>query len=74
MKRSHVFLAVLICAMFIAAVVALFLVEPPAGAREPLFILIGSLSSAFGAVVAYWFGSSAGSAQKNELLSSTRKP
>lgn len=68
MKRSHVFLAVLICVMFISAIIALFLVEPPAGAREPLFILIGTLASAFGAVVAYWFGSSSSSAQKNELL------
>jgi hypothetical protein len=67
-KRSHVFLGVLICAMFMAAVIALFMVEPPTGAREPLLILIGSLSAAFGAVVAFWFGSSSGSARKDELL------
>jgi membrane protein YqaA with SNARE-associated domain len=59
--------------MFISAIVALFLVEPPAGAREPLFILIGTLASAFGAVVAYWFGSSSSSAQKNELLAGKGK-
>lgn len=68
MKRSHVFLAVLICAMFIAVIAALFLYEPPDKAREPLLILVGSLGAAFGAVVNYWFGSSSGSAHKSELL------
>jgi membrane protein DedA with SNARE-associated domain len=67
-KRSHVFLGVLICAMFMAAVTALFLVEPPTGAREPLLILVGALAAAFGSVVSFWFGSSTGSAQKNDLL------
>lgn len=73
MKRSHVFLAFLVCIMFIAAIVALFLIEPPDKSREPLFILIGSLSSAFGGVVAFFFGSSSGSAQKNELLAGRAK-
>jgi hypothetical protein len=68
MKRSHVWLGMIICAMFMAAVVALFKVEPPAGAKEPLLILIGSLAAAFGAVVNYWFGSSSGSAHKSDLM------
>lgn len=68
MKRSHVFLGILICAMFMAITVGLFVYEPPEKAREPLLILVGSLSAAFGAVVNYWFGSSSGSAHKNELL------
>jgi membrane protein DedA with SNARE-associated domain len=55
--------------MFGAAVVALFYVEPPSGAREPLLILVGALAAAFGSVVSYFFGSSSGSAEKNELLS-----
>tara|TARA_R110000868_G_C10848773_1_gene760646 strand:+ start:173 stop:412 length:240 start_codon:yes stop_codon:yes gene_type:complete len=74
MKPSHVFIGVLICAMFIAAVMALFMVEPPLGAREPLLILIGSLAAAFGAVVNFWFGSSSGSARKSELLASMTPP
>ena len=68
MKRSHVMLGVLICAMFMVTIAALFLYEPPEKAREPLLILVGSLSAAFGAVVNYWFGSSSGSAHKSELL------
>ena len=58
--------------MFIAAVAALFMVEPAMGAREPLLILIGSLAAAFGAVVQYFFGSSAGSARKDELLAQSQ--
>lgn len=72
MKRSHVFLACIICSMFIAAILALFLVEPPTGGREALLILIGALAAAFGAVVNFWFGSSAGSARKSELLAGDR--
>jgi hypothetical protein len=68
MKKSHVFMGVLICLMFVAAIVALFLVEPKAGAREPLLLLIGSLSAAFGAVVTFWFGSSASSARKDDII------
>ena len=68
MKKSHVFIGLVICVMFTAAIVALFRLEPPAGAREPLLLLIGSLSAAFGAFVNFAFGSSAGSARKDELL------
>lgn len=71
MKRSHVFIGVLICLMFIGAIVGLFLVEPPTSAREPLLLLIGSLSTSFGTVVAFWFGSSSGSARKDELLANS---
>lgn len=68
MKPSHVMLGILICGMFMAITVGLFVYEPPEKAREPLLILVGSLSAAFGAVVNYWFGSSSGSAHKSELL------
>ena len=68
MKRSHVFLAVVVCAMFAAALVGLFVYEPAPGAREPLLILVGALAGQFGAVVQYWFGSSASSAAKNEII------
>lgn len=64
-------MGVLICLMFIAAIVALFLIEPKAGAKEPLLLLIGSLSAAFGAVVAWFFGSTSSSARKDELLAAS---
>ena len=74
MKRSHVWIGLLICCMFIAVIVALFKIEPPTRAMEPLLILVGSLAAAFGAVVNYFFGSSSGSAQKSELLARTQPP
>lgn len=72
MKRSHVLLAILVCAMYAGAIFGLFKLEPPAGAREPLLILIGGLSAAFGAIIQYAFGSSMGSAEKNSLLREKR--
>jgi len=68
MKRSHVFLACVICVMFGVSVSGLFFVEPPNGARESLLVLIGALAAAFGAVVQYWFGSSSGSADKTVAM------
>lgn len=62
----------IICGMFTAVIVGLFVVEPPARAMEPLLILVGSLAAAFGAVVSFWFGSSAGSARKDELMAAAR--
>lgn len=42
--------------------------EPPAGSRDILNIMLGSLGSAWIGVVTYFFGSSAGSDRKTELL------
>ncbi len=74
MKRSHVWIGVLICAMFVAVIVALFTREPPARAMEPLLILVGSLAAAFGAVVQFFFGTSASSAEKTALLAGRGEP
>lgn len=36
--------------------------------NQPILILIGGLASAFGAIVAWYFGSSEGSSRKTDLL------
>ena len=46
--------------------------EPPAGSRDILNIMLGSLGSAWISVVSYYFGSSAGSARKDEILGGKR--
>jgi hypothetical protein len=40
--------------------------------NQALLLLLGSLSMAFGAVISYYFGSSAGSDRKTELLANTK--
>lgn len=42
--------------------------EPPVGSRDILNIMLGSLGSAWIGVVTYYFGSSAGSDRKTEIL------
>jgi len=40
----------------------------PASGRDSMLLMLGSLSTAWTSVVAYYFGSSAGSDRKTELL------
>jgi hypothetical protein len=54
--------------MYMAAIAALLFAEPPGGARDAMLVLIGGISSAFGSVIAYFFGSSTGSAEKTALM------
>lgn len=44
----------------------------PEGSREVAFMLFGSLSTSFGMVVSYFFGSSKGSGDKNQMLRSQK--
>lgn len=68
MKQSHVYIATVVCLMYMMAFAALLYVEPQSGAKDALLILIGGLSAAFGGVVSYFFGSSSGSAEKTAIM------
>jgi len=54
---------------FFVAFAALLFFPLPDGSKEALYILLGALGGMATSVVSYFFGSSAGSAQKNKLLS-----
>ena len=61
-------LGLIITAGFFGLLYYLLRHEPPAGSRDILNIMLGSLGSAWIGVVTYYFGSSAGSARKTELM------
>jgi hypothetical protein len=73
MKTPHIgkvqgALAFLIVAAFFGCIWLAMTREVSPNMRDALLILIGSLGAAFGAIVNYYFGSSSGSARKDELL------
>lgn len=58
----------LIVAAFFAVVIVLLTVAMPTTNENMLYILLGALVAKFGDVVSYFYGSSKGSADKNEML------
>jgi multisubunit Na+/H+ antiporter MnhB subunit len=61
-------IAVLILTGFFGCIYLVMRHEVMESMRDALLILIGSLGAAFAAVVNYYFGSSKGSHDKNQLL------
>ncbi len=47
---------------------ALFYIEPPEGAREPLLIVLGMVVKEWSNSMHYWFGTTRSSSDKNKLL------
>lgn len=56
---------------FFCALAALLFARVDPTMKEPLLLLVGSLATMAGAVVNYHYGSSAGSARKDELLATS---
>lgn len=58
---QYVLAGIVLCGFFIVLAVMLLWQRPGSD------ILVGSLAAAFGSVIGYFYGSSAGSARKDEL-------
>jgi uncharacterized BrkB/YihY/UPF0761 family membrane protein len=63
----------LITVCFFTLLFAMFIYRIPQENKDPLTLALGSLLSAFGMVVGYFYGSSKGSADKNDLLANNGK-
>lgn len=71
MKTKDIYMYVLgaiIVLAFFATIYILATIEMPAANEKLLYIVIGALVAKFSDVVAYFFGSSKGSADKTEIM------
>jgi hypothetical protein len=71
MKINEIFmyiLGALIVLVFFFVIIGLLLWEVPQANKEALYLALGTLLGSFTGVVGYFYGSSAGSKQKTELL------
>lgn len=64
-------LAVFLTAGFFGLLAWMMYEAPPDGSRDVLNIMLGSLGTGWMSVIAYYFGSSAGSAGKDKVLAET---
>lgn len=61
-------LAYAITVGFFGTLIALMFAPIPEGSKEVMYVMLGSLGTAWAAVNAYYFGSTRGSAMKTELI------
>ena len=66
--RTPALLALLVILGFFGVLTFMLLRAVPDEARDALMVMLGALGAAFMSVVAYYFGSSAGSARKDVIL------
>lgn len=66
-------LAFSVTAGFFGVLMVMMFVEIPISAKDVLYVMVGSLGTAWTGVMAYYFGSSAGSAAKHDLIEKLTK-
>lgn len=66
-------LAYLVTAGFFGMLSVMVFAAIPTASKEPLYILLGSLGTAWTSIIAYYFGSTAGGQKKSELLAKGQK-
>lgn len=59
---------------FFAVLAVLMFGNVPAGSKEILYIMLGTLGTAWIGVINYYFGSTSGSAEKTKLLAASTPP
>ena len=69
-KSSHMpaILSFMLTMFIVGIVTALFMTEPPAGAREVLFMLLGVVIKEWSNSMHYWYGTTRSSQDKTRLL------
>jgi hypothetical protein len=65
-------LAYLVTAGFFGMLSVMVFAAIPTASKEPLYILLGSLGTAWTSIISYYFGSTAGGQKKSELLAKTK--
>lgn len=66
-------MAFLVTSGFFSMLAIMVIAAIPEGSREPLYILLGSLGTAWTQIIAYYFGSTAGGQKKSELLAQAQR-
>lgn len=66
-------LSLIVTIGFFSSIVAIMYIRQDADDKEVLFMMLGGLGSAFTSVIAYYFGSSAGSARKDKMFLGTSR-
>lgn len=66
--RTPAVLAYSITGGFFGVLSGMMFIEIPLTAKDVLYVMVGSLGTAWTGVIAYYFGSSAGSAAKHSLI------
>ncbi len=67
-------IAFAVIAGFFGILLVMMFRDLPASSKEAALIMLGALGSAFSGVIAYFFGSTAGSAEKTKLLAQSAPP